>query len=286
MPKPKVNPPKNVSRATIRKQRAKTQRPAAKKTSEKKVIFGTAFVVLVCMISIHVSGCFDELKASRVNKSYIKFPEFGIHMPTLYTINGIDVSVYQGLLNWKSIKEASAGDIKVDFAFIKATEGRTKVDKYFKHNWEQAKKYGLIRGAYHYFLPNKSGKDQAALFLKTVPLESGDFVPVCDIEITAGADQEMLEQNLKDWLDTIEKETGKKPILYSSKKFYEKYLTKEFSDYPLWIAHYNVPGLQLEDRNKWHFWQHNDRGKVKGISKHLDFNVFNGTLDEMNLLRL
>lgn len=92
------------------------------------------------MISIHLSGCFDELKASKINKSYIKFPEFGIHMPTLYSINGIDVSVHQGMLDWKAIKNAAAGSVKIDFAFIKATEGRTKVDKYFKYNWEQAEK--------------------------------------------------------------------------------------------------------------------------------------------------
>jgi len=254
--------------------------------SEKKVIFGTALLVLVVMVCIHLSGCLNDLKAEKIAKSYIKCEEFGICMPTLYTINGIDVSVHQGNLNWKILKEAAADDVKLDFAFIKATEGKTRVDKYFKNNWQASKKNGFIRGAYHFFLPNKSGKEQAELFLRTVDLEEGDLAAVCDIEITGGADQEMINYNLKEWLEAVEEATGKKPILYSSKKFYEKYLEAEFSEYPLWIAHYNVPGLDMTSGGQWHFWQHNDKGRIKGIKKPLDFNVFNGSMDDLDRLRI
>jgi len=254
--------------------------------SEKKIIFGTAFLVLIIMVTIHLSGCLNELKAEKIARHYIKSEEFGINMPTLYPINGIDVSIHQGQMNWKLLKEVSSDDIKIDFAFIKASEGRTRVDPFFKYNWEQAEKYGFIRGAYHFFLPNKSGKEQAALFLKTANLENGDLTAVCDIEITGGADQETLNLNLAEWLDAVEKATGKKPLIYSSKKFYEKYLRAEFSDYPLWIAHFNVPGLELESGSKWHFWQHNDKGRVKGIKKNLDFNVFNGSMEELDQLRI
>lgn len=275
---------------TIIKRNPSVRKPALAKsinrTSEKKVIFGTAFLVLIIMITIHLSGCLNDLKAEKIARSYIKCKEFGINMPTLYSINGIDVSLHQGQLNWKLLKEVSSDDIKIDFAFIKATEGRTRVDPYFKYNWEQAGKNGFIRGAYHFFLPNKSGKEQAELFLKTANLEEGDLTAVCDIEITGSADQETLNINLKEWLETVEEATGKRPLIYSSKKFYENYLSDEFSNYPLWIAHFNVPGLELEPGSKWHFWQHNDKGRVKGIKKNLDFNVFNGSLDELDQLRI
>ncbi|MBP9132834.1 MAG: glycoside hydrolase family 25 protein [Saprospiraceae bacterium] len=271
-------------RASNRKRVAK---PASAVTSmEKKIIFGSSVIILILMVSLHISGCFNDLKASKLNRDYINFPEFGIHLPTSYSIHGFDVSVHQGLLNWDLLEKAESGNVKLDFVFIKATEGRTKVDRYYKHNWQQAKKHGFIRGAYHYLLPNKSGKDQAKLFLKTVDLEEGDFVPVCDIEVTAGVDKEMIEQCVQDWLDTVEEAVGKKPIIYTSKKFYESYLSDSFSDYPLWIAHYYVPGLDLEDNNKWHFWQHSDKARIKGISKRLDFNVFNGSMDELNLFRI
>ncbi|MCO6460264.1 MAG: glycoside hydrolase family 25 protein [Saprospiraceae bacterium] len=285
-----------ATRKAISPQKKKSTRPAPKRrqgtgrlsatNKEKRVILGSTIVVLLVMVSLHLSGCFNELKASKFKKSYIKFPEFGISLPTFYDIHGIDVSVHQGLLNWKILKETQADNVKFDFAFIKATEGRTMKDRYFNHNWRQAKKYDFIRGAYHYLLPNKSGKDQADFFLKTVELEEGDLVPVCDIEITAGMDKATIEKNLQEWLDTIEEVVGKKPIIYTSKKFYESYLSDKFSDYPLWIAHYYVSGLDLEDNSRWIFWQHNDRGKVKGIAKRLDFNVFNGTMDELNLLRI
>lgn len=276
------------AKSTPRKKKKSTGRSKAPASSgsEKKIIFGAALVVLMIMIAIHLSGCLNDLKAEKIARSYKKCPEFGIHMPTLYSINGIDVSVHQGQLNWKVLKEVSSDDIKIDFAFIKATEGRTKVDRYFKDNWAQARKNGFIRGAYHFFLPNKSGKEQAELFLKTVDFEEGDLLPVCDIEITGGADQEMINYNLKEWMDVVEEKLGHKPIIYSSKKFYETYLAEEFSDYPLWIAHYNVPSLEMEDDCRWHFWQHNDKGRVKGVKKPLDFNVFNGTMDDLDRLRI
>ncbi|HNB62204.1 MAG TPA: hypothetical protein PLC60_06385, partial [Saprospiraceae bacterium] len=79
MPNPIAGASRKTTRPPVKKRRVKPQKTTSGRLSEKKVIFGTAFLVLLCMISIHLSGCFDELKASKINKSYIKFPEFGIH---------------------------------------------------------------------------------------------------------------------------------------------------------------------------------------------------------------
>ena len=132
-------------------------------------------------------------------------------------------------------------------------------------------------------LPNKSGADQAALFLNNVVFEKGDLAPVCDIEITGGADKRTMVKNIEEFLTTVEEKTNKKPIIYSSRTFYERYLADEFEGYPLWIAHYHVPSLVLAD--KWHIWQHSDAGRLKGITHTVDFNVFNGSWDEFDQLR-
>jgi lysozyme len=70
---------------------------------------------------------------------------------------------------------------------MKATEGITMVDPYFKRNWKNCRQMHLPRGAYHYYLANKSGAGQAKNFIKTVQLNPGDLPPVVDIEQLHGA---------------------------------------------------------------------------------------------------
>ena len=63
-----------------------------------------------------------------------------------FPVVGIDVSSHQGKINWKEVYSS-----KINFAFIKATEGETFVDKRFKYNFSNAKKNNIIVGAYHFF---------------------------------------------------------------------------------------------------------------------------------------
>lgn len=99
---PTKKPPVKRSPIARKPSMLKTKTPI----SEKKIIFGTAFLVLIIMVMIHLSGCLNELKAEKIARSYIKCREFGIHMPTLYPINGIDVSIHQGQMNWKLLKRS------------------------------------------------------------------------------------------------------------------------------------------------------------------------------------
>lgn len=66
--------------------------------------------------------------------------------------------------------------IRLQFAFIKATEGEKLVDPYFSRNWQLSRENGLLRGAYHYFSPSVSASVQARLFLQTVDFSQGDFL--------------------------------------------------------------------------------------------------------------
>lgn len=217
---------------------------------------------------------------------YLIFPKknmaFGIKMPKNYSVHGIDVSKYQGKIDWVKISKLKSGkdSIKIDFAIIKATEGRTLVDKCFDFNWKQSKKAGIMRGAYHYFSPNRDVSDQVKNFTKRVKLTSGDLPPVLDIEEPGRFGVDKLRTNVKTWLTSIEKHYGMKPILYTYIDFYEKYLnTDDFKDYPLWIAHYYK--AKPITNEKWFFWQHSDKGIIDGIMNNIDFNVFYGNLSEL-----
>ena len=93
-----------------------------------------------------------------------------------YNLFGIDVSEYQGDIDWATLIDKN----KIDFAFVRATAGSDTKDSNFAENWRQLKRYNVPRGAYHYYRPNENSTEQADLFIRTVRLEKGDFVPVLD----------------------------------------------------------------------------------------------------------
>jgi len=206
---------------------------------------------------------------------FIRYPEFGIAIPEKYTIHGIDVSRYQQSIAWEEVQSMKVKEVQLGFAFIKATQGIGNTDPQFSHNWKRAKKNGIIRGAYHFFMANKDGKMQAENFIDRVELEAGDLPPVLDVEQLNGVSNEQLKKETKIWLETIENYYHVKPLIYTNVEFYNRYLGDEFDQYPLWVAHYyqaHEPHIHRE----WSFWQHNDEGRVNGIISKVDFNVFSG----------
>jgi lysozyme len=205
--------------------------------------------------------------------------------PEGYEVRGIDISHYQGRINWEKLRNASIGDAPVSFVFIKATEGEKLLDDNFNRNFANAKRNDLLRGVYHFFVPGINPRKQADYYLSIAQLEPGDLPPVLDIEKKGDLTPDQLRRDVKIWLDIVEKEYGVKPILYTGYKFKVDYLnTSEFNVYPYWIAHYYVEELQY--KGKWTFWQHTDCGKVSGIKGFVDCNIFNGSLEELMQLTL
>lgn len=185
---------------------------------------------------------------------------------------GIDVSHYQGRINWDSLKSA---DFPVKFVFIRASAGKDGVDSEYSRNWDKAGKYGFVRGAYHYYRPNENSLKQAENFIKNVKLQKGDLPPVLDIE-TIPSEQSMdsLKSGLKRWLDKVESHYGMQPVIYSGESFYTDFLREEFEGYELWIANYSF--FEDEIRPEWLFWQFTDKAVLKGIEGNVDVNIFNG----------
>jgi len=206
---------------------------------------------------------------------FIRYDAFGTDIPINYSIHGIDVSKYQDIIDWQSVQAMEVENIKIGFAFIKATEGNGNKDRYFNRNWKNAKEAGVVRGAYHFFLATKSGRSQAENFIENVSLEPGDLPPVLDVEQSYGVGETKLRERVKEFLQVVENHYGIRPVIYTNVDFYEQYLEEGFDEYPLWVAHY----LQ-KDRPRiyrpWQFWQHSETGRVNGIYSKVDFNVFNG----------
>jgi lysozyme len=220
-----------------------------------------------------------------VPSNFVTYPEFGIGIPENFIIHGIDVSHHQDDINWDLVHDMQVKQIKIGFVFIKATEGIGRVDSHFNRNWFKSKDAGMCRGAYHFFISSKSGKLQAQNFIDVVELEHGDLPPVLDVEQTNGMSGDRIRKEVKAFLQTVEDYYGVKPIIYTNVDFYRQYLSGEFDDYPLWVAHYLQREKPRIARN-WLFWQHNEAGRVNGVRTKVDFNVFNGDSTEFRKLQM
>ncbi len=219
------------------------------------------------------------------NPNYRTYRSFDIRIPTKYSIHGIDVSYAQGKIDWYKVRAMEDDDVRIRFAFIKATEGLLTVDPYFKRNWREAAKVGIICGAYHYFRPKKNGTWQARFFLQNVNLEKGDLPMVVDIETLDGLPPEKMRRELTGFLLSVEIKTHAKPIIYSGLSFYNDYLKGYFDEYPFWIAHYYQDHLNVNPTTNWWFWQHSDKAHINGINHAVDFDAFKGdSLSFQNLL--
>lgn len=228
--------------------------------------------LLSVLVSVGVSGY--DWWISRKSRR-IKYEAFGIPIPENFSIHGIDVSRYQQIIAWEAVKEMKEGNIAIGFAFIKATEGIGNTDPMFYRNWKKSRQAGIIRGAYHFFVPTKEGRAQAKNFIKTVRLEKNDLPPVVDIEQAGGIPAPVIRKEIKEWLSVVESYYHTKPIIYTHVDFYTNYLGREFDSYPLWVAHY-FQDKQPRINRSWMFWQHNEEGRVNGILSKVDFNVFRG----------
>ncbi len=191
------------------------------------------------------------------------------------TVKGVDVSHYQGSINWTKV--AGAG---YTFVVMKASEGTSYTDPTFKTNWAAAKNAGLVRGAYHFFRANVDGKAQAKHFASVIgTLGKQDLPPVLDLETQDGVSDATVISRAKAFLTELESLTGKTPIIYSGYFFTSLGSPSGFAKYPLWVANWGVscPNIPNGGWKKWTFWQFTDHQSVAGIGGSVDADRFNGT---------
>jgi lysozyme len=198
--------------------------------------------------------------------------------------HGIDVSHWQGRIDWEEV--AAAG---VDFVFVKATQGTWFTDPRYAENRAAAERYGIRVGAYHFAEPGLAPGDavrEADHFLDTAQLKPRNLVPVLDLEIDRGLGPKALRRWAKAWFDRVEERLGVKGMIYTSPSFWKYHVEDstwlaEQGYRVLWIAHYEterpmVPA-QRWDGAGWTFWQWTQCGRVDGIVGCVDRNAFNGT---------
>ncbi len=196
-------------------------------------------------------------------------------------VNGVDVSHWQGSINWNSVYSSG-----YRFAFVKATEGTSYVDPKFTTNMQNGKSAGLYMGAYHFARPSSNNPEaEADHFVNTAGsyIKDGYLRPVLDLETGTSLGWSGLSDWARRWLQRVEQLTGVEPILYVN-AYYASNLQSYLTSYDLWIAHYTYNPNTSPNTGKWStwmFWQYSDKGTVSGISGGVDLNVFNGDLSTL-----
>ena len=192
-----------------------------------------------------------------------------------YPIKGFDVSHHQGEIEWRKISPKT-----FQFIYLKATEGGDFKDRKFQDNWIQAREQGFLVGAYHFYRLCRDGRIQAQNFIETVPNKADALPPVIDLEYDSNCintyTKEQLLKEIQVMHDQLYQHYGKQPIFYISKSFYNIILAGHFTKTPLWVREYQSKP-DLKNNPAWLFWQHTNQGKIKGISKEVDLNVFYGS---------
>ena len=203
--------------------------------------------------------------------------------PATALLAGSDVASHQHpgslAINWARVKAAGHR-----FAIVKATEGISYVNPHYREDSDSMREAGLIRGTYHYALPQYSAVLQAQHYAAVLATNTTDLdlPPVLDLEETGGLGPVALQAWVRTFLATLDTLTGRQTIIYVSPGFwrYQMANTTEFSERPLWIADYNgstEPTQPLPGgwRN-WNIWQYSSWGQVPGVNTAVDLDKFNG----------
>ena len=207
---------------------------------------------------------------------------FGSKHPAKHPIHGIDVSKWQGNIDWRKLRKGG-----IEFAYIKSTEGGDHTDDRFLDYWNGAKRAGVPRGAYHFYYFCRTAKEQAAWFIANTPKERSALPPVLDIEwnhqsrsCKSRPEPATIRSEMTEFLRLVQAHFGKRPMIYTTVDFHEENLKGYFRNYGFWVrsvaAH---PDVTYPKRN-WHFWQYTGTGQVPGIKGDTDINVFVGGKSE------
>lgn len=184
---------------------------------------------------------------------------------------GIDVSKWQGSINWQEAKNDG-----VEFAILREGYGKenpSQVDKKFEENYKNAKAAGIPVGVYHYSYADsvEDARKEAQFCLKNIAGKQLEY-PICfDIE-----DSEMLVLSTrkrtdicKAFCEEIEK-AGYYAMIYCNLNWYKNYLySEELKKYDFWLAQWNV----AEPSVSCGIWQKSDKGSIDGISGNVDLNI-------------
>ena len=208
----------------------------------------------------------------------ISIPAFAFPPSNRELYNGIDVSQFQGRINFEEVARSG-----IDIVYIRASEGTNYIDPYFRENYEQAKANGLKTGFYHYVTARtvEEAREEAEFFVSNIKGTEPDCKLAMDFEVFGNLSRSEINEISEVFLETVSKLSGKKCVIYSDAFNAAETFDEELArQYAIWVADYFVE--EPANNGKWSTWvgfQYSDIGRINGIEGNVDRDYFtNGIL--------
>lgn len=244
-------------------------------------------LIYVLFLALIVNACTSSPNTVLDMRLAVENPRFGDYdpvewkgrAPSHYPVHGIDVSKYQGQIDWRTTKRGG-----VAFAFIKATEGGDHLDERFRQNWHASGQVGMPRGAYHFYYFCRTAAEQARWFIRNVPRDAKALPPVLDMEWNHGSktckkrpSAAKIRAEMRTFLRMVHRHYGKKPMIYTTVDFYKENRLSLIADHEFWLRSVADHPARVYPGQRWSFWQYTGTGKIPGIQGETDINVFAGS---------
>jgi lysozyme len=229
----------------------------------KQTIF--FFFLFFCLVVVLI-------KTQRKTTSRVWGHQDPWQMASDYDVRGLDLSHHNGKILYEGLDT-------LDFVFLKATEGTTHIDRDFELHYAGFQNKGIALGVYHFFRFDTDGKEQADHFLNRIKGHTFQVPLIVDVEHENNPKvrREKVIQRLNEFMQTIKKKTGQKPIIYTNGDGYSDFVEKEFEDHTLWLSSTNAWRPAMMDCT---FWQFNINADLMEITHRADLNVFRGSREE------
>jgi lysozyme len=242
-------------------------------------------LLLALLLTLVVASC-ARLPAAPIEGDNRPHP--GVSRARALPIQGIDISRYQGDVDFARLRAAGA-----HFVFIKATEGIDYVDPNFARNWARARAAGMPRAAYHFMFWCRTASEQARWFEKNVPNDPDALPPILDVEWNNHSQlcpkkltPDEAFAKVEVMLDLLERHTGKLPIIYTDIAFHRDVLAGRHLPNTFWLRSVAAePDHRYADRD-YTFWQWTQTGTMPGIRGEVDRSAFYGTPDDWTVFLL
>lgn len=199
------------------------------------------------------------------------------------TYTGIDVSNWQGNIDFQRVKQAG-----IHIVYIKATEGTSYVDPFLKRYYSGAKASALKVGFYHYLTATtaKEAREQAQYFTDTLGKMETDCIFAVDLGNKQGLHDDTFSDLARIFIEELYRLTHISCMVYASTSTAKYDLTQALNEYPLWVAEYGVSEPRPNGKwSSWAGWQYSNTGRVGGITGNVDLDIFReGVLLESKII--
>ena len=243
-------------------------------------------VVAACTIFLRTHHT-EKQENSSIKKENCNCVSTFTYKPNM--VYGIDVSKYQGNIDWKCLAENE----RIQFVYIRATYGTNIIDEKIEQNVIGATNNNFSVGLYHFFVLNKDVAEQVNNFNTQFETYQTNLIPVIDVEEASvprkwigkkGFEKQVCD-SVEKFISLFQASHPEKhlPMIYSAETFFNHFLSKRFADYPKWIANYNEAPT-LTNNASYLIWQFSDKKQLCGISTRVDMNIMN-TQELLQLLR-